>query len=74
MGEIGVAVIVLEDGCPPITIEDLRSFGLDKLAKYKIPEEVIYVESIPRNTTDKIDSGNSKKCQNKSVKPDSFSQ
>ena len=55
MGEIGVAVIVLEDGCLPITIEDLRSFGLDKLAKYKLPEEVIYVESIPRNTTDKID-------------------
>lgn len=55
MGEIGVAVIVLEDGCSPITIEDLRSFGFDKLAKYKLPEEVIYVESIPRNTTDKID-------------------
>ena len=55
MGEIGVAVIVLEDGCSPITIEDLRSFGLDKLATYKLPEEVIYVESIPRNTTDKID-------------------
>ena len=55
MGEIGVAVIVLEDGCLPITIEDLRSFGLDKLASYKLPEQVIYVESVPRNTTDKID-------------------
>ena len=55
MGEIGVAVIVLEDGCLPITIDDLRSFGVDKLAAYKLPEKVIYVESIPRNTTDKID-------------------
>ena len=55
MGEIGVAVIVLEEGCLPITIEDLRSFGLDKLASYKLPEQVIYVESVPRNTTDKID-------------------
>ena len=55
MGEIGVAVIVLEDGCSPITIDDLRSFGADKLAAYKLPEKVIHVESIPRNTTDKID-------------------
>ena len=55
MGELGVAVIVLEDGCVPITIDDLRSFGADKLAAYKLPEEVIYVEFIPRNTTDKID-------------------
>ena len=55
MGEIGVAFIVLEDGCSPITIDDLRSFGTDKLAAYKLPEEIIYVESIPRNTTDKID-------------------
>ena len=50
-----MAVIVLEEGCLPITIEDLRSFGLDKLASYKLPEQVIYVESVPRNTTDKID-------------------
>ena len=55
MGEIGVAFIVLEDGCSPITIDNLRSFGTDKLAAYKLPEEIIYVESIPRNTTDKID-------------------
>ena len=55
MGEIGVAVIVLEDGCSPITIDDLRSFGAEKLAAYKLPEKVIHVESIPRNTTDKID-------------------
>ena len=55
MGEIGVAVIVLEDGCLPITIDDLRSFGAEKLAAYKLPEKVIHVESIPRNTTDKID-------------------
>lgn len=54
MGEIGVAIIVLEDGCVPITIDDLRSFGADKLAAYKLPEEVIYIESIPRNATDKI--------------------
>ena len=50
-----MAVIVLEEGCLPITIEDLRSFGLDKLASYKLPEQVIYFESVPRNTTDKID-------------------
>tara|TARA_B100000614_G_scaffold35122_1_gene27600 strand:+ start:243 stop:1736 length:1494 start_codon:yes stop_codon:yes gene_type:complete len=55
MGEIGVAVIVLEDGCLPTTIDDLRSFGAEKLAAYKLPEKVIHVESIPRNTTDKID-------------------
>ena len=55
MGEIGLAFIVLEDGCSPITIDDLRSFGAEKLAEYKLPEEIFYVESIPRNTTDKID-------------------
>lgn len=53
-GEIVRAVIVPSvPDCPP-TIEDLRAFCGEKLARFKLPEEACLVDVIPRNPTGKI--------------------
>jgi acyl-CoA synthetase (AMP-forming)/AMP-acid ligase II len=55
MGEIGVAVVVPADPAGPPSLEDLRSFGADLLAPYKLPEAIRIVDSLPRNASDKVD-------------------
>jgi acyl-CoA synthetase (AMP-forming)/AMP-acid ligase II len=55
MGEIGVAVVVPTDPTEPPSLEDLRSFGADLLAPYKLPEAIRIVDSLPRNASDKVD-------------------
>lgn len=55
MGEIGVAVIVPTDPDDPPGLEDLREYGRDELAAYKLPEAVRVVDELPRNSSDKID-------------------
>ena len=55
MGEIGVAVVVVTDGHKPPTVEDLREFGAQSLASYKLPEDIRVVTRLPRNASDKVD-------------------
>jgi acyl-CoA synthetase (AMP-forming)/AMP-acid ligase II len=55
MGEIGVAVLVTADGCEPPTLDDLRAFGADELAHYKLPEALVVMDELPRNSSDKVD-------------------
>ena len=55
MGEIGVAVVVTADSCDPPTLEDLRAFGADELAHYKLPEALVSIDELPRNSSDKVD-------------------
>jgi acyl-CoA synthetase (AMP-forming)/AMP-acid ligase II len=55
MGEIGVAVLVTADGCEPPTLDDLRAFGADELAHYKLPEALVVLDELPRNSSDKVD-------------------
>ena len=55
MGEIGVAVVVTAPGADPPTLEELRGFGEDELAHYKLPEELLVMEKLPRNASDKVD-------------------
>ncbi len=52
-GEIPVAVLV-SGGNPELTPEELVEFCRDKLAGYKIPRAVEYVDALPRNPTGKI--------------------
>jgi acyl-CoA synthetase (AMP-forming)/AMP-acid ligase II len=57
-GEVGVAFIVpadVETGRP--TIEDLTTFLAGRLAKYKIPRELRFVESLPRTPYGKVVKG-----------------
>src|SRR5207248_1302297 len=43
MGEIGVAVVVPREGADAPSVDDLQAFAVDRLARYKLPEEVVVV-------------------------------
>jgi acyl-CoA synthetase (AMP-forming)/AMP-acid ligase II len=53
MGEKVAAAIVAVPGTTP-TIEEIKEFCSDKLAKYKIPEYVIFTASLPKNPGSKV--------------------
>jgi acyl-CoA synthetase (AMP-forming)/AMP-acid ligase II len=53
MGEVGVAVVVPR-GRPP-SVEELRAFAESRLARYKLPDQVVYREALPLTAMDKID-------------------
>lgn len=52
-GEVPIAVLV-SGGNPELSADDLVEYCRDKLAGYKIPRAVEYVDALPRNPTGKI--------------------
>jgi len=50
-GEVGRAVVVLRE---PATGEELRSFLESRLARYKIPKSIIFVDELPKSGAGKI--------------------
>ncbi|MFD1812862.1 class I adenylate-forming enzyme family protein [Rhodococcus gannanensis] len=52
-GETVVAVVLPVDGAT-VELEDLRDYLSDKLARYKIPREVVLVDEMPRNPSGKL--------------------
>jgi acyl-CoA synthetase (AMP-forming)/AMP-acid ligase II len=55
LGEIGVAVVVPVDVAAPPTLDDLRTFGGARLAKYKLPEDLRLVDELPLTPMQKVD-------------------
>jgi len=55
MGEVGVAVIVVEPGHAAPTLDELRSFGADRLAKWKLPEALLEIGALPLTQIQKLD-------------------
>jgi len=55
MGEIGVAVVVPRAGDEPPTLESLREHARQKLASYKLPEDLLVLGDLPRTAMEKID-------------------
>ena len=55
MGEVGVAVVVPTDPARPPSLETLRQYGADHLARYKLPEDVRVVAELPLTAMDKVD-------------------
>ena len=55
MGEIGVAVVVPMDPSRPVTLDDLRQFGAQNLAHYKLPEALRLVDALPLTAMQKVD-------------------
>lgn len=55
MGEVGVAVVVPRDPADPPSLDDLRDFAHDRLARFKMPEQVRTIDALPLNATDKLD-------------------
>ncbi|HEY93546.1 MAG TPA: long-chain fatty acid--CoA ligase [Dehalococcoidia bacterium] len=53
-GEIIGAVINLHENVV-LTEQEIRQFCLDRIASYKIPKQIIFSESMPRNESGKID-------------------
>jgi fatty-acyl-CoA synthase len=51
-GEVGKAFLVLNE---PVAEEKIKSFCLENLAKFKIPKHFVYLESLPRTDSGKID-------------------
>ena len=51
-GEVGWAVVVAKG---QITAEALTIFMSDRLAKYKVPKNVVFVDAIPKTAVGKID-------------------
>ena len=52
-GEVGLAVVVKRPG-HEITADELIGFSSGKLARYKIPKRVEFVETLPRNAGGKV--------------------
>ncbi|HET9656894.1 MAG TPA: long-chain fatty acid--CoA ligase [Kineosporiaceae bacterium] len=52
-GEVGRAVVVLVPG-QEFTVEQMREFLTERLARYKIPRSLSVVEALPRNASGKI--------------------
>ena len=53
-GEALMAVVILRDGAPELTVERLRDFCRGHLAHFKIPSYVQVVDSFPMTVTGKI--------------------
>ncbi|PTR35947.1 fatty-acyl-CoA synthase [Rhodococcus sp. OK611] len=53
-GETPVAVVALKPGAADLTIEELRTWAGDRLARYKLPTDLVVVDSLPRNASGKV--------------------
>ncbi|MFW5330190.1 acyl-CoA synthetase [Hydrogenophaga sp. ZJX-1] len=52
-GETVVAVVALKPGCS-LSLDEMRDFTSERLARYKVPRQLRIVEALPRNPTGKI--------------------
>jgi fatty-acyl-CoA synthase len=52
-GEVGMAVVVAAPGST-LTLETLREFGRERLARYKLPRHLVVVDELVRNVTGKV--------------------
>jgi len=53
LGEAVVAVVAPREGAI-VTLDDLRSFAGERLARYKLPTRVEVVDILPRNPAGKV--------------------
>ncbi len=52
-GEVGCAVVALKPG-KTLQLSDISAFVSDKLASFKHPRHIAFVEALPRNATGKV--------------------
>ena len=55
MGEVGVAVVVATDPAAPPSLDDLRTFAAEHLARHKLPEDLAVVDALPLTAMEKVD-------------------
>jgi fatty-acyl-CoA synthase len=51
-GEVGRAYV--ERKTTNVTVEDVLAHARDRLARYKVPKEVVFVDALPRNPSGKV--------------------
>lgn len=54
-GEVGVAFVVVRDAAEPPSLGELREHAGERLASYKLPDEVRFVDALPLTAMDKLD-------------------
>ena len=62
-GQTPIAAVVLSERSN-LTLEELNSFIRDKIASYKIPSKLFFVDQLPKNQVDKIQIEKLKKILN----------
>ncbi|MGO9854154.1 MAG: class I adenylate-forming enzyme family protein [Acidimicrobiales bacterium] len=55
MGEVGVAVVVPQQDGPTPDLARLREFASRRLARYKLPEDVVVLNALPLTAGEKVD-------------------
>ncbi|MFD0690685.1 class I adenylate-forming enzyme family protein [Actinomadura fibrosa] len=55
IGEVGVAFAVAVPGAPVPSTDEIRAFCRERIADYKAPDLVVWVDDIPVNATYKVD-------------------
>lgn len=55
LGELGLAMLCVQDPERPPTLEELREHGSHLIAKYKLPDMVVIAPSLPLTTAQKLD-------------------
>jgi HIP---CoA ligase len=54
MGEVGAAVMVRAEGAEPVAEDELIDWTRERLANYKVPRSVRWVEALPANASGKV--------------------
>ncbi|MCH6231612.1 AMP-binding protein [Microbacterium sp. CFH 31415] len=54
LGTVGRAYVALLHGAEPVDAEALTAFCRERLANFKVPREIVFVEEFPRNGAGKI--------------------
>jgi long-chain acyl-CoA synthetase len=52
-GEVPAAAVRRRDGAS-LTESELRDWAAERLAEYKVPQRIVFVDSLPRTGTDKV--------------------
>ena len=55
IGEIGVAYVVVTPGMVPATLEAVRVWVRERLADYKAPDELVFLDALPLTAMGKVD-------------------
>ncbi len=55
LGELGLAMICVQEPERPPTLDELREHGSHLIAKYKLPDMVVIAPSLPLTTAQKLD-------------------
>jgi acyl-CoA synthetase (AMP-forming)/AMP-acid ligase II len=54
LGQVGKAFVVLKESKAALSAEDLIIWSKDRMAGFKVPRAVVFVEELPLNATGKV--------------------